>query len=243
MTSRSLVLAVAVLSACGGDDGTSLIDSGNRADAAPSCPAPETPLAAGMHKLYVVFDGVTITLGDCDDSKTNCSSLVTQSSTAVPPFQPGVGDPATRIATIKGMVQESLAPFSIDVVTARPASGDYRMIVVGGASTLVTASEGGTAAKPTCQGTNTNSIAFVFENDDDQFTDRGYADTIAGAFGRVAGLVPVTRSGDCMCIAGTCAHSQTCTWGTNIVPPVGNACSRMSQNEQLLMMTAVGCRG
>jgi hypothetical protein len=242
MKSCSVVLALTVFAACGGDDENNTIDSGIRADAAPSCPAPTTPLAAGMHKLYVVFDGVTITLGDCDDAKTSCSSLVAQASTMVPPFLQGQPDPSSRITNIKGMVQDSLAPFSVDVVTTRPASGDYRMIVVGGTSAIVSSANGLTATRPTCDADNKNSIGFVFQNADDEFSDRAYADTIAGAFGQLAGLVPVTRSGDCMCITGTCAHAQTCTWGANIVPPVGNACSRTTQNEQLLLMNAVGCR-
>ncbi len=242
MKSPSIVLAVAAFAACGGDDGNQAVDAGDRADAAPSCPAPATPLPPGMHKVFLVFQGITVMLGDCDDSKTSCSSLVAQSSTVVPPFLQGAADPASRVAIIKGMVQDALAPFSVDVVTTRPTAGNYRMVVVGGTSALVSTPDGATAAKATCDGANMNSIAFVFENDDDAFSDRGYADTIAGAYGRLAGLVPVTRSGDCMCIANTCAHLQTCTWGTNIVPPVGNACSRATQNEHLLLMNDVGCR-
>jgi hypothetical protein len=237
-------LLVSVLAACGNDGNSDHSDAGPRADAPPSCPAPATPLAAGEHKLYASFEGVTLTLGDCDDARTNCSSLVSQASTMVPPFLMGQGTRAGRITTIVGMVQEALAPFSIDVVTTRPASGSYWMVSVGGdALTLVTGSSDPLMAmKPVCDAANKNSIALVFEQDDTEFGDRAYADSIAGAFGQLAGLLSIGRNGDCMCTAATCTHGQTCTWSTGAVPAAGNACSRTSQNEHLLLIDAVGCR-
>lgn len=235
-------LLISVLGACGSDGNTDQADAGPRADAPPSCPLPSTPLAAGMHTLYVSFEGVTLTLGDCDDARTNCSSLVSQASTMVPPFLMGLGTRTTRITTIVGMVQEALAPFSIDVVTARPASGNYWMVSIGGPSTLVSGSTDPLMAmKPVCAPTNENSIALVFEQDV-EFADRAYADSIAGAFGRLAGLLPISKNGDCMCTTATCTHDQACTWSTGAVPAAGNACMRTTQNEHLLLMDAVGCR-
>ena len=198
------------------------------------------PLPAGMHALFVVFEGVTITLGDCDDSKTNCSSLVAQGSTTVPPFLMAETNRQTRITAIKGMVQDALARFSVDVVTTRPTKGDYWMMVAGGTSHAIAGAPGALlAASPVCEATNRNSVALVFEQDTET-TDRAYADTIAG--GSLAGLVPTTQSGDCMCTATSCAHAQTCTWGTSAVTMPGTGCSRTTQNEQLLLTTAVGCR-
>lgn len=195
-----------------------------------------------MHELYIAFDGVTITQGDCDDSKTNCSSLVAQASTPVPAFLMAETNRQTRVTAITGMVQDALARFSVDVVTTRPATGDYWMVVAGGTSDAITGTTGVLlAARPACEATNRNSVALVFEQDSET-TDRAYADTIAGAWGSLAGLVATTQSGDCMCIATSCAHAQTCTWGTSAVTMPGNSCMRTTQNEQLLLTTAVGCR-
>jgi hypothetical protein len=239
---KSWLAALVVLSACSDGGGGSTGDAGPRADAPPSCPAPATPLAAGSHTLFVSFEGVTLTLGDCDDAKTNCSSLVAQASTMVPPFLAGQGTRAGRITTIVGMAKEALAPFSVDVVTTRPASGSYWMVSVGGATTLVSGTPDSLmAVKPVCDATNTSSIALIFEQDT-EFGDRAYADSIAGAFGRLAGLLPISKNGDCMCTAATCTHGQVCTWSTGAVPAAGNACSRTSQNEHLLLIDAVGCR-
>jgi hypothetical protein len=234
--------AFVLLAACGDDGGNSTGDAGPRADAAPSCPLPATPLPAGTHQLFVSFEGVTLTLGDCDDSRTNCTSLVSQASTTVPAFLMGGGTRTQRISTIVGMAQEALAPFSVDVVTTRPATGSYWMVSVGGTTALASGTPDPLiAVKPVCDAANANSIALIFEQDT-EFGDRAYADSIAGAFGRLAGLLPISRNGDCMCTAATCTHGQTCTWSTGAVPAAGNACSRTSQNEHLLLIDAVGCR-
>ena len=228
-----------------GDDGNQVsIDAPPRPDAPPSCPPAAEPLAAGTFKLYLSFEGVTIKLGDCDDSRTNCSSLVAQSSTTVPRFLASDGARTSHITTIASMVQDALAPFSVDVVTSRPASGNYWMVSIGGTSDTVTLMPDVLlAAKPVCDAANKNSIAFVFEQDATLDTpDRAYADTIAAAFGRLLGLVPTKSSRDCMCVSSTCAHTQTCTWGTATLPEAGNSCDRTMQNEQLLVMDAIGCR-
>ncbi len=241
MKSCTLFL-VAALAACGDDGGGSTIDAGPRADAPPSCPPQTAPLATGTHELFIAFEGVSITLGDCDDSKTNCSSLVAQGTTEVPAFLMTETNRQTRITAIKGMVQDALAPFSIDVVTTRPTAGDYWMVVAGGTSDAVAGMTGVLlATNPTCESTNRNSVGLVFERANDT-TDRAYADTIAGAWGSLVGLVPTTQSGDCMCTQTSCAHAQTCTWGTGVVTMPGNRCMRPNQNEQALLTAAVGCR-
>lgn len=233
---KSWALCAIALAACGGDGTNAAVDAGPRADAAPACPAPTTPLSTGTHTLFLSFEGVTITLGDCDDALTNCSSLVTESSTAIPAFTN-----AARATTIAAMVTEALAPFSVNVVTTRPTTGTYRMVSIGGDSSHVVMVDGLVAVKPVCDATKTSGIAFVLE-EDDELADRGYADIIAGAFGRLVGLVPSTRSGDCMCMQQTCNHQQTCTFGTSSGAVIGNACMRTTQNEQQHLIDAVGCR-
>src|SRR5512142_1063573 len=106
-------------------------------DAAPDadllhCPAPVDPTAPGTHTVFVNFDGVTLTKGNCNDATTNCTSLVVQDQTVVPPWLDGNADRANDIAAIMTVARTAVAPYSIDLVTTRPASGDYKMIVVGG---------------------------------------------------------------------------------------------------------------
>src|SRR6187549_3239980 len=134
MTSRTIVFAVLV-AACNPDDNNSAVDAPPRPDAAPSCPPRSAPLNPGMHKLYLSFSGVTLAFGACDDSRANCTSLVSQASTVVPTFLQGSAP--TRVTAIAASVQEVLAPFSIDVVTTRPSSGNYWMVSIGGTTALV----------------------------------------------------------------------------------------------------------
>jgi hypothetical protein len=240
---RTFAILVGLV-ACGGDEQHVSIDAPPRPDAPPSCPPVAEPLAAGTFKLFLSFEGTPITFGDCDDSHTNCSSLVAAASTAVPSFLDGDAARASHISSITSMVQDALAPFSVDVVTTRPASGNYWMVSIGGASDAVTGTSGLVlAAKDVCEATNKNSIAFVFEQEASLDTpDRVYANTVAAAFGRLLGLVPTQSSRDCMCIGATCAQTQLCTWGTGTLPESGNSCNRTTQNEQLLLMDAIGCR-
>ena len=236
------MFAVLMVAACGEDGGGNTVDAGARADAAPTCPPPGTPLATGTHELYVAFEGVTLTLGACDDATTNCTSLVAADNTVVPPFLMAETGRQTRIANIAALIQESLAPFSIDVVTTRPSSGDYWMVVAGGTAEAVTGDPGAlVAAKPVCDATNRKSIALVFEQDSEA-SDRSYANTIAGAFGSLAGLVPTSNSTVCMCLTTACPHLQQCQWGVGVIAAPGHACDRTTQNEQLHLMGVVGCR-
>lgn len=235
---RSLGLLVAVVAGCGDDGGNHMVtpDSPVMPDADPfvPCPAPSTPLAMGTHVFYLSFEGVTLTKGTCDDSRTNCTELAAQSPTVVPAFLEAETDRDARIATIANEVQAVLAAFSVDVVRVRPASGDYWMASIGGTSTTAS------AVKAVCASSNKNSISLVFDRGAG-VTDREYADLISTTFGQLLGLVPTNLSGDCMCSAGSCTHTAACTWGTSVSTQL-NTCSRQVQNEQALLRAALGCR-
>lgn len=238
-------LLVAVVAACGDDGGPMMVtpDSTPTPDADPfiPCPAVTPPYAMGSHVFYLSFEGVTLTKGSCDDSRTNCTELVAQSSTVVPRFLDAASDRDTRITEIANEVQTALAQFSIDVVRARPASGDYWMASVGGASMDVTGVAGvSSGVKTTCMSSNKNSISLVFDRGA-TVTNREYADLISTTFGQLLGLVGTSLSGDCMCNTGSCTHTAACTWGTSVSTQL-NTCSRQVQNEQALLRAALGCR-
>jgi hypothetical protein len=241
---RTLILISSFFVACSGDEHQVGSDAPPRADAPPSCPPATQPLAAGTFTVYLSFEGATIHFGDCDDAKTDCSGLVLQATTVVPSFLGSDAARGAHIATITSMVQDALAPFSVDVVTTRPTSGNYWMVSIGGTSDGITGvPDLSLAAKPVCDAMNKSSLAFVFEKDPTLDTpDRAYADTVAAAFGRLLGLVPTRSARDCMCVSSTCTHTQLCTWGTATLPEAMNSCNRTMQNEQLLLMDAIGCR-
>ena len=237
-------LLFAAVAGCGDDGGMTMVmpDSPTTMmpDAFVECPA-APPLVMGTYVFYLSFEGVTLTKGACDDSRTNCTELDAQSSTVVPAFIPAATDRDLRIAQITSEVQAVLVPFSVDVVRVRPASGDYWMASIGGTSTAVAGTSGVTAGvKATCASSNKDSIALVFDRGD-TVSDREYADLISTTFGQLLGLVATNLSGDCMCNAGSCTHANRCTWGTSVSTQL-NSCSRQVQNEQALLRTTLGCR-
>jgi hypothetical protein len=242
---RCIGLLVAVVAACGDDGGNHMVTPDSPAmpdaDTFVPCPAQSPPLAMGTHVFYLSFEGVTLTKGTCDDSRTSCTELVAQTSTIVPAFLQAASDRDTRITAIANEVQAVLAPFSVDVVRVRPASGDYWMASIGGTSMAVTGVSGVSAGvKTTCASVNKNSISLVFDRGA-AVTDREYADLISTTFGQLLGLVATNLSGDCMCNAGSCTHTAACTWGTSVSTQL-NTCSRQVQNEQALLRVALGCR-
>jgi hypothetical protein len=114
-------------------------------DAAPdaptaACPNPSTDAGGGgTYTVYLNADGVTLTKSNCDNATTNCTHLIMQSQAVVPPFMNGAANRDSVIAEIAAHIEEVLLPYSIDVVTTRPASGPYYMIVLGGDCTLTAA--------------------------------------------------------------------------------------------------------
>jgi hypothetical protein len=131
---KQMAWVVTVLAAAGcGDDGAKTVDAA--IDAPTMCAAKTAPLAPGVHKIYLNFDGITLTKG-ADNSATNTSDLLVMDSITVPAYV-ATGNATTRqgrIDLIVDYVQRTLAPYSVDVVTERPAAGSdpYMMCVIGG---------------------------------------------------------------------------------------------------------------
>lgn len=126
-----LALTLFALAACG-DDGTALVpDAAPPAPDAPvasaHCPdPPANPTAPGRHIVYVNMDGVTLTkTAGCSDSKTNCTNLIVDDTATVPQFLPNTLGREDFIAEMLRLTRARLAPYSIELVTERPTSGDY----------------------------------------------------------------------------------------------------------------------
>jgi hypothetical protein len=239
-------VAWTTLVACDGDDAMVVApDASPTIDALTMCPAQTaTPLPSGAYKLYLATEGVDLVKGACDDSQTNCTSLITQSQT-VPPFYENDSSRASSISVIAGYVQRSLAPYSIDVVLERPTSGDYYMVVMGGDPTTLTGVPNVAGVAPgVCDTTHRNGVSLAFDNGANSPTY--YANTVLSNFGAMLGMAVVAQKNDCMCRAGTICQSTnefTCAWGVDVpVAPDVHSCGRTTQDEPLYLMTALGCR-
>jgi hypothetical protein len=218
-------------------------------DAALHCPTQTaTPLPPGNHIVFLSTEGVTLIHASLNDATLNQTNLIQTTTVTVPPFLDGVPGRDAYIAQILQHARNILAPYSIDIVTTRPHTGDYHLFSLGGdPQTLL----------GTCTGclSVTSSNCTAMPRSVDLMFDVGYAGpttdyayTFASDLGLILGLAGVDEHGDCMCrFASTCSGSLTteCTFGTHAtVTQMGspNTCGRTTQDEPALLRDALGCR-
>jgi hypothetical protein len=224
-------------------------------DAATHCSlTPAEPIAAGAHKIYLNTEGATLRTGCGDDATTNCTTLIQTDMTQVPAFLPGVAGRDTVIAQIVAGVEGVLAPYSVDIVTTRPATGPYQMIVLGGDPMAVT---GGCTD---CTATSVFScqplgsvVDLVFDLGVTKSVDQ-YAVQILEDIGILNGLVATNSDHDCVCrfddMCSNFGANDLCTFGTNVpttmqtlgTPPTPFNCGRATQDEPAILKTVLGCR-
>jgi hypothetical protein len=174
--------------------------------------------AACARLLYLNFAGVTLTQATASDSTQNRASWLTTTSSAVPPWHQGASQRANDITTIVNGVKSRLANTPIKVVTTRPTSGPYVMVVFGGERT----GDGGTVGTIYSQATNEHDCGDVVKNDIGWVSDTvsvSYAqDLTIGAIGWGVGLNGTSSGDDCMCgWANNCdSNNGACTLATSI---------------------------
>lgn len=214
---------------------------------ATSCPTPTQPLAAGRTKVFLSTEGVTLTkgCGAVDNAVMNCSTLIANDPTAFPAFLPGMAGRDAYIAQIVSMAQAQLAPYSIDIVTTRPTSGDYSMVVLGGDYTLSTGND------PRLLGLATNANCAIQSRGVTLMFDKGtsgvsrYAYYLLDDIGIQYGLAPVRVDRDCMCTFDPeCVDADACVFGVDVAVTASTefACGRTTQDEPALLKQALGCR-
>ncbi|HTM22409.1 MAG TPA: hypothetical protein VL172_17935 [Kofleriaceae bacterium] len=191
-----------LLAACGAGGGGGGADAGNGADAAGG--GADAAPGSGTHVLFLQFDGVDLTEG-FDNAPSDVSGTVSGSAT-----MPAWGHPELT-ADIIADVTSVLAPYDIDVVSARPVDGPYAMIVFGGDSELVGLPAGIPATAPVTCAVNELAVGFVF----DDFINAHAAAQQAVAIEGMVHVIPQSDlDDDCMCFT-----SSNCT------PPATAACT------------------
>jgi hypothetical protein len=207
--------------------------------------------------VYLNFDGATIepAMPGADDAASNHSSIV-MSETVVPPYLMGVTTRDTTIASIVSETTARFSPFDVAVVTDRPASLDYFMIVFTGLPSVVFGPGQGTGVSAVtnfpCQNTtpqppNPNAIAFMFQSDAmmDQYGPVQRGNLAIPAVALAQNIQPTTKSGDCMCYsaAGCGLPSTACTIGGPGTPvDTPHACPGVpaTEDEMSLLLAAFG---
>lgn len=244
---RTTLVLLLTVAACGDDGATALPDAGPMPDAAAlycSDPPPD-PLRQGAHVVYVNTEGITLTkMGDCSDSKTNCTSLIKDDTAVVPQFLPNTLGREDFIANILRLARVRLAPYSIELVTERPAAGNYYMIVIGGDAGVLVGSPGILSVSPgVCTPSNPNLVDLVFDH---HFIGGAevYASSILSDLGAMYGLGLTDTPGDCMCRVAGCGFPGVCTFSSMVpVVPGGAECNRAPiQDEKSWLKGVLGCR-
>jgi hypothetical protein len=244
--SRIALPLVLVASACGAqiadgaDTNGHLLDAGGATpiDAAPGSPpidAPPTSTTCTARVLYLNFDGQQLTRGAPSDATQNIASWMNGTTGTAPRYHDGDSGRDIEIQTITDGVRTLLAGFPVTVVTTRPASGQYVMIVLGGAAGDVRSRFTDATTSLDCGDTAPNDVAWI----SDQVAPLQHVINDAiGAVGFGLGLTATTDPNDCLCgWANDCQSTTTtaCTLGAPIArdPQAGQLCpdAGATQNE------------
>ena len=176
--------------------------------------APTTTAACGNgRKLYLAFEGVTITHG-ATDSTTNTAAWIGVTTAAVPAFHPGLTNRATEIQNIVDGVKSRLSATPIEVVTTRPATGPYVMVVLGGSNSIVGSNYSYATSDHDCGDLVKNDVGWVSDTPSLSYVP----DLIIGTVGWGLGLQGTSDPTDCMCAwANSCTSaSGACTLSASI---------------------------
>lgn len=204
--------------------------------------------AAGVHILYVNFDGASLRGGQCSSSLQNCSFIVECSGQASYPAYSG-----NNRQQVVDLVKRWLAPYNVQVVTDRPASGDYTMCMVGGTpnsvcnSQAAAAGAAGVAPLDCANRLGENDVVFAF-TDVVQNETLAVAATIAQETAHGWGLEHTDEMTDVMYPYLTSVTNGFLDRPMPIVAAPGDNGSRCrpgmtTQNSHQLMLTNLGGGG
>ena len=190
--------------AAGGGDDADVGDA--TADDASACP--------NGRDIYLSFEGEPLTKATPSDATQNKVNWIGVTSVNVPGYRLGDGDRATKIATITQRIKDALAGFPMQVVTMRPASGPYVMIVFGGDRDQLGTQYSYAVNHFDCGDPVKSDVAWV--SDDVPFDK--VDDYAIGAIGYGLGLGGSNDPNDCMCgWANGCDQTTSqCTFSTSI---------------------------
>ncbi len=153
---------------------------------APGGTQPAWPSAQGG-TLFLDFGGELISQSSTDDATRNHSVIA---GNQFPPFNGAVNAPTVTQQEAEDAVTDRLrsyyADFNLNVVTTRPSTGTYTMVVVGGNHALAGQPSGVAGVSP-LDCTNSNPSNVVFDFSDDQTPDYGGVVAVAATAGHEAG--------------------------------------------------------
>jgi hypothetical protein len=172
----------------GSQTGAVLPDAGMDVAPAPRC--------SNGRALYLDFDGVALTRGTPSDATQNRASWMSAATGRAPRYKSAAADRDPQILAIVSGVRQALATFPIDVVTQRPATGPYVMVVFGGSANDIGSSYSGAVSALDCGDANKSDVAWISDAVSPLQLVVNYT---IGAIGYGLGLTATTDPTGCMC--------------------------------------------
>jgi hypothetical protein len=168
----------------------------------------DAPACFNGRVVFLNFDGVSLAHA-ATDSTTNQATWIGVTTATVPAYKATATGRATLITNITSGVQTALAQYPITVVTQRPASGKYVMIVFGGQSSDVGTNYTYATGDHDCGDLVKNDVGWL----SDAVPDTLVVPTAVGTIGWGLGLQGTTKTDDCMCGWANGCHpaGTTCT--------------------------------
>lgn len=197
------------------------------------------PRCSNGRVVYLNFDGVTLRSTQMNSNAANNAASWSPGTRTLPAYHAASATRAADIADITNRVTAALAEFPVTVVTERPTSGHYVMVVLGGSAVtdLQFDAEYAGMADLDCGDEAIDDVAWV----SDLCPTTAYAANVAlGSIGLGLGLSGTTEPADCMCGWGTqCAISQSTTCQFSTMVAAQSACdSSTSQSETAVIHKA-----
>jgi hypothetical protein len=167
----------------------------------------DAPRCSNGRVVYLNFEGQTLMDAPASDAMQNRASWMTIPQGTAPRYKAAAADRDQQIQAIVGGVRQQLSSFPITVVTTRPATGPYVMIVYGGTRDLVGSNYGSAVNELDCTDAQKSDVAWMSDNVSPIQRVVNYS---IGAIGFGLGLTATTDPRDCMCgWANGCAQDQT----------------------------------
>jgi hypothetical protein len=192
--------------------------------------------------VYLNFEGVALTQG-VSDATLNRASWLQLPTSAAPPYHQGSATRAADIQAITDGVRARLASYPIEVVTTRPAAGEYVMIVFGGTANQVASRFGGAVSQLDCGDLQRNDLAWIADNVTPTTKIVNFA---IGAIGFGIGLSATTTPADCMCgWDNACTPSNAaCVLTDNITrdPAANQRCAGLTTQSEALAFSQAFCQ-
>jgi hypothetical protein len=247
---RAVVMTLALCAACearigatGDDNGVdaSPTGDGSGSDAAPGIDA---PACFNGRVVFLSFEGETLTKGATSDATSNHASWMQITSGTAPPYHAGGSNRTAEIQAIVDGVTAQLSGFPIIVVTTRPTSGQYVMIVYGGTPQQVGSRFNGAVQQLDCGDATRNDVAWVADN---VTPNQKIVNFSIGAIGFGLGLTATLTTTDCMCGWDNACISDntaacTLTQGITRDPNANQKCNGLVSQDETTTFSAAFCQ-